>query len=202
MDSFQYEDRNSSSHDAWLAPPAQPVEKPKTSPHLGYIFAGLSFAPFIGIIFGGAGIIIAGIRKSVGAVILSIFGIIINFIFIAFIMNSLFTNFISTANETFSTTIPDQITRTDIELIQKEIIKHKNDNGELPELLSDLEQSKDTPSLSLVDGWQRDFMYIPNDDGTFRLSSNGPDGIALTNDDIFSSQSTVPDKGVAPDYRP
>ncbi len=191
MDTVQCENSVISVGDTGRTPRVQPVYPPRVSPIVGYVFAGLTFIPLLGIIFGGAAIIIAIIRRSMGTIILSIFGFIVNFVLLVFILTSTYMALNSKTPLQVIEKSAYQKTYKDLDLIQEELYHFKNKFGLFPTHLSELEQTNETFDLPSADGWQSSYAYTSFHNGTFYLRSSGPDGNFSTYDDIYSSDSKI-----------
>ena len=149
-----------------------------------YVLGGISFIPLIGVLFGVAAIIIGAIKKTKGPIILGCCGILVTII----LYGSLFYFGFVAKTGPFAD-LKKQLTSQIINDTKTRVLAYKaTHNNALPNSLQDLGQPTQQNPVFTFDAWNNQLVYVVNPDGSFTITSNGPDGIPNTADDISVTQ--------------
>ncbi|HYA49046.1 MAG TPA: hypothetical protein VEG35_05035 [Burkholderiales bacterium] len=76
------------------------------------------------------------------------------------------------------------LTQANMAAVAREIIAYAAGGEGLPEDLKQVQRSRPSLGMGLLDAWSRAIRYERLSDTTFRLRSAGPDGVFDTADDI------------------
>jgi hypothetical protein len=156
--------------------------QPKTQSAIGWIFAGLSFLPLFGILFGIIAIIIGAMKKTKGQIFLGIGGILFT---VALYGGIYYFGFVAKTGPyaDLKVKLVSQIFSTDA----GQISLYKDQHGKLPAQFSDLGEPSQTNMFIDFDPWGTALLYATTSDGKFELRSAGPDKIMNTADDIVQT---------------
>jgi hypothetical protein len=156
---------------------APTAQKPQSV--AGWVFAGLSFIPLFGVLFGIIAIIIGAVRKTRGQIYLGIAGILFSVLLYGGIF---YFGFIAKTGP-FADLKVKQVSQL-IKMDAGQIALYKGQHGKLPDALGDLGKPSQTNMFFVSDPWGAKFKYTKHGDDHFELTSAGPDGEFGTSDDI------------------
>jgi len=77
-----------------------------------------------------------------------------------------------------------ELTQANMAAVAREILSYAAGEQGLPEDLKDIQRSRPSLGMGLLDAWGRPIKYERLSDSSFRLRSAGPDGVFDTADDI------------------
>jgi hypothetical protein len=154
-----------------------PVVEKKSK--IGFVFGGLSFIPLIGVLFGLIAIVIGITQKLKGPIFLGLAGILFSVILYGGLY---YFGIVAKTGPWADLKAP--LAEQQLNQNKGQILSYKDNTGQPP---SDLNSLPSEYTIYPQDPWFNDFIYSFKNDGTFEISSAGPDGIANTNDDVFPS---------------
>lgn len=77
-----------------------------------------------------------------------------------------------------------KLTRVNMESLAREVLSYATGDQGLPEDMKQLQRSRPSIGMGLLDAWGKAIRYEKLSETSFRLTSAGPDGVFDTADDI------------------
>ncbi|MBK3519888.1 type II secretion system protein GspG [Carboxylicivirga marina] len=113
--------------------------------------------------------------------------LVIGFIIVPIVAIGLYTGVSVVGNKISNQYLKKNYTLTEMKKMQLDLEKTLHKNGSYPENLSELVGHKPLNETLYTDAWGNMYHYEKKDDNSYKLMSNGVDGISGTNDDIVLS---------------